>query len=166
MPIEVREADAVWLPGPVNGTAGRPAMAFTGRPMGVCDHTLSAKSTARQIMRKVGLSRKFCMEVIRQTRGHVEAWQAAHETPDGGGERASARTRLGDQPLSWSPASSAAMAGIGCATSILAMMSCPRVVRATRAERAAADNRRHEIGSIRGLLLRLVLALCTATGVM
>ena len=46
--------------------------------MGVRDHTLSAKSTARQIMRKVGLSRKFCMEVIRQTRGHVEAWQAAH----------------------------------------------------------------------------------------
>ena len=83
MPIEVREADAGWLPGPVNGTAGRPAMAFTGRPMGVRDHTLSAKSTARQIMRKVGLSRKFCMEVIRQTRGHVEAWQAAHETPDG-----------------------------------------------------------------------------------
>jgi hypothetical protein len=34
-------------------------------------------------------------------------------------------------------------------------LSCPHVVRALRAEHTAANNRRHEIGTIRDLLLRL-----------
>ena len=56
MPFEARKADSGWLPGPVNGSAGRPPTPFTGRSMGVSDHTLGPTSSARQIMRKGALS--------------------------------------------------------------------------------------------------------------
>ena len=82
MPFELAEDDVGWLPGPVNGSAGRALPTFTGRAMGPSDPLLSSRSKARQIMRSVQLSRSFKQKVVACTVKHQRQWEGSHSRRD------------------------------------------------------------------------------------
>lgn len=83
LPVEAHPDDVGWLPGPVGGSAGRPMPAFTGRPLGVRDPTLTSRSSARRIMQSVQFSRKFLTQAVKLAQRHALAWRATHSTMDG-----------------------------------------------------------------------------------
>ena len=75
--------DIGWLPGPVNGNAGRAFPAFTGRRPGPRDPQLTRTSTARRVLQSVVFTRTWKEQWVRLTRRHVLAWQEAHTKKDG-----------------------------------------------------------------------------------
>jgi len=83
MPVEVHADDVGWLPGPVNGSAGRPMPVFTGQLSGPRDPELTSRSSARRIMRSVQLSRRFKEHVVELTQQHQQHWAAKRRTRDG-----------------------------------------------------------------------------------
>ena len=55
MPIELNAADVGWLPGPVNGNAGRAMPAFTGTPSGTRDRELSSRTISEKTLAKCSI---------------------------------------------------------------------------------------------------------------
>ena len=64
LPFEAHEEDIGWLPGPVNGSAGRPIPAFTGPPTGPANRRLTRRSSLRTIMKEVHLTDEFLDTVV------------------------------------------------------------------------------------------------------
>lgn len=93
LPYELNPADVGWLPGPVGGSAGRALPAFTGAPSGPKNVRLTARSTARTILRDLHFTPNFLSLVLKQTRNHAAAWSRDHPAADGT-ERAFHRDRL------------------------------------------------------------------------
>ena len=83
LPMEAKEADVGWLPGPVNGSTGRAMPTFTGGQMGPRHSSLHPRSTARQIMRSVQFSRAYKQKVMECALHHQRQWAAQREAPDG-----------------------------------------------------------------------------------
>ena len=83
LPFELHGDDVGWVAGPVNGSAGRPMPAFTGRPSGAIDSELTSRSSARRIMRSVQFTRAFKQRVVELSKQHTQRWAAEHSARDG-----------------------------------------------------------------------------------
>ena len=83
LPFETNAADIGWLPGPVNGNAGRAMPVFQGAPAGFTSTLITGKSSARTVMRRVQLSPAFKAHVVDRTKAHSEAWDRVHNEKDG-----------------------------------------------------------------------------------
>lgn len=83
LPFEAHAEDVGWLAGPVNGTSGRPMPAFTGPAYGVRNKRLTARSSARTIMRSAQFTHQFRQLCVQQAQQHAAAWSESHHPPDG-----------------------------------------------------------------------------------
>ena len=75
LPFETKEDDIGWLPGPVNGSAGRAIPTFTGKPMGAANHRWSAATKPSTIMKKVHMSDEYVDYIHGAAAAHAAAWQ-------------------------------------------------------------------------------------------
>ena len=78
LPFEEAAEDIGWLPGPVNGNAGRPFPSFTGQRPGPRDRQLTRTSTARRVMQSVVFTRTWKEEWVRLTRRSTDISRGAN----------------------------------------------------------------------------------------
>jgi hypothetical protein len=83
LPFEAKAEDVGWLPGPVNGNAGRAMPRFDGPAMGVRSGRLSSRSSARMIMRQAAFTTAFRQAAVQQSQQHAAAWHDKHDELDG-----------------------------------------------------------------------------------
>ena len=101
LPFEAKAEDVGWLPGPVNGNAGRPMPRFDGPAMGVRAGRLSSRSSARIIMRQAAFTAEFRKAAVEQSREHAAAWQRSRSSLDGVERAWDAAELTGDHVELW-----------------------------------------------------------------
>lgn len=96
MPFEANEADVGWLPGPVNGSRGRPVPAFTGPKPGPSNPRLTSGSSARTLLHEVQLTKEYKEFIVSAARQHAGWWARTHPVPCGVERAFSADLLTGD----------------------------------------------------------------------